>query len=101
MEMRTSTILMTSLLALASPATAQTASARSVGAHQTGSSSSAALPVVDPGLQAYPSSATGADERGNPVIANGAIVTPPTGDGMPESVNSFPPGFTNTYLAHR
>jgi hypothetical protein len=100
--MRSSTILMTSLLALASPATAQTASARSVGAHQTGVPFSAAPAVVHTGSQVYPSPATGADERGNPVIAGGAIVTLPTGgDSMPESVNSFPPGFADLYLAYR
>ena len=127
--MRTSTVLIASLLALASPVGAQTASARSAGAYQPGVSISAAPPLVDTGSeaypsfptgadgrgvsvtaapplvdtgsQAYPSSATGAGERENRVVAGGAIVTLPSGQSMPEEVNSFPPGFTDPYLAHR
>ena len=32
-----------------------------------------------------------------PVIAGCSMVYLPSGDGMPESVNSFPPGFNNPY----
>jgi hypothetical protein len=127
--MRTSIILMTSLLALASPAVAQTASAQSRGGYQpsvsisatppvadTGSEAypssptgadesratvTAAPPVVDTGSEAYPSSATGAGEHENQVIAGGQMVTLSNGQSMPESINSFPPGFTDRYLAHR
>jgi hypothetical protein len=122
MTMRTPIVLIASLLALVSPAGAPTAFARLLGGVtaapplvDTGSeaypssptgadgrdvSVTAAPPAVDTGSQAYPSSATGAGEPGNYVIAGGAMVPPPTGDGMPESVNSFPPGFTDPYMAH-
>ena len=98
--MRTSTILIASLLAVASPAGAQLAYARSANGYETGVSVTAAPPAVDTGSEAYPSSATGAGERQNAVIAGGPLVTLSNGEGMPESVNSFPPGFTDPYLAH-
>lgn len=128
--MRTSIILVTSLLGLASPAIAQTASAQSSGAYQAGVSitatppvvdtgseaypssptgadgrrttiTAAAPPVVDAGSEVYPSSATGAGEHENPVIAGGAIVSLSNSESMPESINSFPRGFTDPYLARR
>src|SRR5689334_9724697 len=127
--MRTSNILIASLLALASPAGALTASAQSAGAYESGVSVTAAPPIVDTGSarypssragvdgrrvsvtaappfvdagsEKYPSSATGAGGRENTVIAGRAIVSLSNGESMPESINSFPPGFTDPYFSCR
>ena len=98
--MRTSTILIASLLALGSPAGAQIAYAKSADAYRSGVSATAAPPAVDTGSGKYPSSAPGGGERQIAVIAGGPLVTLSNGEGMPETVNSFPPGFTDPYLAH-
>ncbi|MBV8094589.1 MAG: hypothetical protein JO110_15460 [Acetobacteraceae bacterium] len=126
--MRHSAVLIASLLGLALTAGAHPVSARPASAYHSGVSISTAPPVIDTGSEAYPSSptgagehrasvtaappaidtgsetypssATGAGERTNPVVAGGPMVLLSNGQSMPESVNSFPPGFTDPYLAH-
>ena len=71
-----------------------------IGANGRSVGITAAPTVVDTGSELDPGSETGAGERENPVIAGGPLVTLSNGDGMPQSVNSFPPGFTDTYLAN-
>ena len=61
----------------------------------------AAPPVLDVGSERLPSSPTGASGRETAVIAGGPVVTFSNGESMPQSVNSFPPGFTNQYLSRR
>ena len=124
--MRTSTILLASLLVMTSPIAAQTASARSLaagvgvtaaprvldtgsqkypsspsGASESRTAVTGEPPQLDIGSEQYPSSATGAGERANPVVAGGAIVNLAGSESMPESASSLPPDFTNPYLAHR